>query len=658
MKQVKLESISLVNFRGHKELTVNLDQETVISGKNATGKSTVFDSFVWMLFGKDQFDRKDYEIIPTIEGKRLDRVDSEVTAIINIDGSNTTFKRVLHQKWTRRRGTAEEVFDGCETLYYINDVPKKAGEYKAFVDTIADESVFKLITNPSAFLALHWTKQREFLFQIAGTVSDTEIANSNPVFASLLELLDGKSLVDFKKELSARKKKLKDDLENIQPRIDQTAKLMPEQKDFQSIESEINLTEDFITAIDLQISDKAKAISNQYDEIQEKQKQINSLKTKQQEVVNSATTKANQDSFEETQKRRDLDNKIKDSKADFVIEKANITLAETKLESQKNELAVKNKEVTKLRSDWTTESAKELTFNDNDFHCPTCKREFESGNVEAKKAELLTNFKNDKARKLADINTKGGKVSEEIKALNIEIDSTEKLISDYSLLAENSKATIASLTEKLKEFHTIEPVNIIASELPEWQDLNKQINLLESGISEVKPVDNAELNSQKAELVSKRDQLKKELSEKDLIAKYKTEIKTLEKQGSELAQQIADCEKQEFTIDDFNRIKIEECDRRVNELFKIVKFQLFDKTNEGNEFEACIPTNKVGVPIAATNTAERINAGIDIINTLSKFYNVAAPIFIDSAESVNSFIETKAQTVHLVVTTEPSLTIK
>jgi chromosome segregation ATPase len=658
MKQVKLESISLVNFRGHKELTVKLEQETIISGKNATGKSTVFDSFVWMLFGKDQFDRKDYEIIPTIQGKRLDRVDSEVSAIINIDGANTTFKRVLHQKWTRKRGTAEEVFDGCETLYYINDVPKKASEYKAFVDTIADESVFKLITNPSSFLALHWTKQREFLFQIAGTVSDTEIANSNPVFASLLELLDGKSLVDFKKELSARKKKLKDDLENIQPRIDQTAKLMPEQKDFQSIETEINLTEDFITAIDLQISDKAKAISNQYEEIQEVQKRINWLKTKQQEVVNSATTKANQDSFEETQKRRDLDNKIKDSKADFVIEKANITLAETKLENQKNELAVKNKEVTNLRSDWTTESAKELTFNDNDFHCPTCKREFESGNVEAKKAELITNFKNDKARKLSDINTKGGKVSDEIKALNLEISSTEKLISDYSLLAENSKSTITSLTEKLKDFHTIEPVNIIASELTEWQDLNKQINVLESGISEVKPVDNAELNSQKAELVLKRDQLKKELSEKDLISKYKQEIQNLEKQGSELAQKIADCEKQEFTIDDFNRIKIEECDRRVNELFKIVKFQLFDKTNEGNEFEACIPTNKVGVPIAATNTAERINAGIDIINSLSKFYNVAAPIFIDSAESVNSFIETKAQTVHLVVTTEPSLTIK
>lgn len=658
MKQVKLKSLSLVNFKGHKDLIVNFEHETTISGENATGKSTVFDSFVWMLFGKDQFDRKDFEIIPTIEGKRLDKVDSEVTAFISIDGHDTTFRRVLHQKWVRRRGTADEVFDGCETLYYINDVPKKASEYKAFVDTIADESVFKLITNPTAFLALHWTKQREFLFQIAGTVSDADVANSDPRFAALLELVNGKSLVDFKKELSARKKKLKDDLENIQPKIDQTTRLMPEQKDFNTIESEISLTDELIKAIELQISDKATAIRGQYDDIQAKQKQINGLKTKQQEVVNTATSKASQDSFNETQNRRELDNKIKEANANLITEKASITEAERILVNQKSELALKNEAVVKLRSEWASENSKELVFNDNDFHCPTCKREFESGDVESKKAVLIDNFKNDKAKKLADINTKGLKLKGEIEGYSAAIVNSEKLISDYTLMADNSKSEIASLTEKLKDFHTIEPVKVIAEELPEWQELNNQIKTIEATIGEVKPVDNSELNEKKAELVTKRDELRSQLSSRDLIFKYKAEIKSLEKQGSELAQQIADTEKHEFTIDDFNRIKIDECDRRVNGLFEIVKFQLFDKTNDGNEFEACIAINKSGVPIAATNTAERINAGIDIINRLSQFYNVAAPIFIDSAESVNNFIETKAQMVHLVVTKEPSLTIK
>lgn len=658
MKQVKLITLNLANFKAHKDLTVNFQQETNISGDNGTGKSTVFDSFLWTLFGKDQFDRKDFEIIPTIEGKKLDRVDSEAEALINIDGIDTKFKRVLHQKWVRRRGTAEEVFDGCETLYYINDVPKKAGEYKAFVDTIADEAVFKLITNPTAFLSLHWTKQREFLFQIAGTVSDQEIANSNPKFSALLELLNGKSLVDFKKELTARKKKLKDDLEDIQPKINQTTKLMPEQKDFNLIESEINAADKLIENIDLQISDKSKALSGQYEEIQKKQSQINSLKTKQQEVINTATTKAQQDSFQENQNRRELDDKLKRANANLSSEKENITSEEAKLATLQSNLESKNTEIKNIRAEWTELSAKELTFNDNDFHCPTCKREFESGDLESKKTLLLENFKNDKNFKISEINAKGLKLKSDIEALNNQIIAVQKIVSDYGLMAENSKSEIASITEQLKEFKTIEPVKVIAAELQEYQSIDTEIKAIEATITEVKPLDNSELTAEKSDLIRQRDELKKQLSEKDLIAKYQNEVKDLEKQGSELAQKIADAEKQEFTIDDFNRVKIEECDRRVNELFQIVKFQLFDKTNDGNEFEACIATNKSGLPISATNTAEKINAGIDIINLLSKFYNVSAPIFCDGAESNNNYLETVSQSIFLRVTHEKELTVK
>ena len=659
MKNVTLSSLRLVNFKGHKDLTVNFGTSTILSGENATGKSTVFDSFVWLLFGKDQFDRKDFEIIPTVNGKRLDKVDSEVTAVILIDGKPTNLKRVLHQKWVRRRGTADEVFDGCETLYYINDVPKKASEYKAYVDTIAaDETVFKLITNPTAFLSLHWTKQREFLFQIAGTVTDEEIASSDKKFAELLELLNGKSLVDFKKEISARKKKLKDDLDNIQPKIDQTTRLMPEDKDFSEVEAEVEAIDKSISAIDLQISDKAAAIREQYDDIQQKQKQINDLKTKQQAVVNDAKAKATQEAFEKNQLLTEFKNNIAESERALAVLIQSKKNKESVAEGLKQNAFQKTAEIENLRTEWGVENAKELTFNDNDFHCPTCKREFETGDVESKKAELLTNFKNGKAKKLAEINTKGSSLKSEIESINSQIVENEKSLSEVTESIEKYNTSLTEAKSKLGSIPEAVAQEVIASELPEWKELDELIKAIEATILDVKPVDNSELNNQKAELISKRDNLKKQLSEKDLIAKYKQEIKNLEAQGSDLAQKIADAEKQEFTADAFNRVKIEECDRRVNQLFDIVKFQLFDRTNDGNEFEACIPTNKAGIPIAATNTAERINAGIDIINSLSEFYKVTAPIFIDSAESVNKFINTKAQMIQLVVSTEPELTIK
>lgn len=131
----------------------------------------------------------------------------------------------------------------------------------------------------------------------------------------------------------------------------------------------------------------------------------------------------------------------------------------------------------------------------------------------------------------------------------------------------------------------------------------------------------------------------------------------LKNEASNYAQQIADIEKQEFAIDEFNKVRIDECESRINGMFQIVKFQLFDKTIDGNEFECCIALNKAGVPISATNTAEQINAGLDIIRTLSEFYNVSAPIFVDSAESVNRFINPTSQMVYVRVTKEPVLTI-
>ena len=53
-----------------------------------------------------------------------------------------------------------------------------------------------------------------------------------------------------------------------------------------------------------------------------------------------------------------------------------------------------------------------------------------------------------------------------------------------------------------------------------------------------------------------------------------------------------------------------------------------------------------------------LSIGLDIINTLCKFYGVCAPIFIDNRESVNDIIETESQIINLVVNKDNFLTIK
>lgn len=662
MKNVVLKTMSLVNFKGQKERTIHFATETTICGDNATGKSTIFDAFIWLLFGKDQFDRKDFEIIPIENGKRLDRVDAEVSAIVEVEGQEMKLKRILHQKWVRRRGTSEEVFDGCDTLYYVNDVPLKAGEYKSRIDAIIDEAVFKMITNPAFFLSLKWQDQRAHLFQIAGTVSDEQIAASNPDFRILLDLITGKSMSDYKKEISTRKKKLNEDLKMIPAKIDQTRRLMPENKDFEAILVELQSIDKEINSLDQQIADKSAAVRSQYEGIQAKQSEINSLKSKQQDIVHAAQNKAQEDVFKSNASRRDLENNVNIEKRKL----ENATRSKNDVQSSVNNLKAQikytNEKIESLRKRWYDENSKVYTAKEGCLVCPvfgvSCGDPAALGKHEEAQEKAKKAFFEAREKSLAKIDEEGESLSNTLESFTKQLESAEKALRDHTTSIDECQVQVERLLDELYNTPVSTVSTVIAEELPEWQTIEKKIAEIKASIQEVKPVDVYDLQSQKKVLVEKRDTLKAQLSDKDLIIKYNREIKVLEDESKKLSQQIADIERQEFTIADFTKAKIDECDRRINGLFSIVKFQLFDRTIEGNEFEACIATNNAGVPIASTNTAEKINAGLDIINALCRFHNVTAPIFIDGRESVNRLIETNSQIINLVVTTDKLLLIK
>lgn len=110
-------------------------------------------------------------------------------------------------------------------------------------------------------------------------------------------------------------------------------------------------------------------------------------------------------------------------------------------------------------------------------------------------------------------------------------------------------------------------------------------------------------------------------------------------------------------MEGFTKAKINECENRINGLFTHVTFKLYDYTLEGNAVETCVPLVN-GIPFFVANTAGRINAGLDIINALCRFYNVSAPIFIDSRESVNNLIPTDSQIINLVVSHDKEIVVK
>ena len=65
-----------------------------------------------------------------------------------------------------------------------------------------------------------------------------------------------------------------------------------------------------------------------------------------------------------------------------------------------------------------------------------------------------------------------------------------------------------------------------------------------------------------------------------------------------------------------------------------------------------------GVPYADANRAAQINAGLDIINTITRHYGITAPVFVDNAEAVNELIPCDSQVIRLLVSKDKTLRVE
>ena len=651
MKQVILKSLTLCNFKGEQARTTNFNQDvTTISGGNGLGKSRHFDAFIWLLFGKDAHDRKDYEIKTRVNGEELHKCECSVTGVIDVDGDTITLKRSFVEDWVKPRGQVEQVYKGNHTECWWNDTPVNVSEYDKRIQSIIDSSVFKMITNPAFFVGMKWQLQREQLFQLAGVITDAEIAAGNPQFAVLLDVISGKSLTDHKKELAARKKRLSEELKQIQPRIDQTQKMKPEPEDFAAIEAQIADIDKQIAEIDAQIADVNTAIRKQYEAEQVKQSRVNELTTQAQQVVFDAKTKAQDAAFEANAQRREIANEIKTLQSQLDVNKRNCTAIQVDIARIHRDIDKCKEEQDTLRESWHKENAKEYS---GETTCPHCGQALPDDMI----AKAKDVFDKAKICNLTDITNKGKNLGEKIAQLEADAAQMQKYVDEYREenkgLDECVKAAQATL-ETLPEEATAE---VIPDNIPEWVELQKQIADIKATIStDNTGVDTSALQTAKADLNKQRNELSTRLAKRGAIKRCDDEITNLEARGKELSQAIADIERDEYTVEQFTHAKIDECEKRINAKFKFVTFRLFDYTLDGNPVETCIPLCD-GVPYGGANTASQVNAGLDIINALCEYYGICAPIFIDNRESVNNIIPVQSQIINLVVTNDNKLTV-
>ncbi len=650
---IKLLSMKLKNFKGIKSFTLDINgADTNVFGENGTGKTTLYDAFLWILFDKDSNNRKDFNI-KTLDSNNevIHGLEHEVEVVLSIDNVPVKLRKMFMEKWTKKRGEASKEFTGHETLYWVDDVSVKKSEYGIRINSIIDETIFKLITNPFYFnTMLNWQDRRKTLLTIAGNVSDEEVIHSNKKLAKLLDVLSGKDIDDYKKILHERIKKLNDDIAKIPIKIDElnnTLLTEIEKPDYDALEVQKNFHLGSISNIEKELASAAEATKKHREKQQllfKKQDELRALKLKIDEVANAQLD----DLFKE---------KLKLIREEQTI-KVEIGILEKSIANAEHNIALLNEEIIQLRENWTIENSKTFIEPDEDnFICPTCGQGLPTEQIEFKIQEMKANFMKNKKAALDAINEKG-------RAKKAALEFNQKELQEQQTILENKKARLELIENQLDELEEAikaprPAVNY--NDNPDYTALEHEIKELENELQRSIADNTQVLLDKKAALQEKVDELNKILNNRDIEEKTRARIEELRAEERALAEQISELEGHKFLIEEFIKAKVNILEDNINSKFKTVKFKLFDTQINGGVVECCetlINTNGSWVPWSDANNAGRINAGLDIINTLTKHYKVNAPIFIDNRESVNELIETDSQIINLFVSRDKKMKVE
>jgi exonuclease SbcC len=661
--EIVLNKLSLLNFKGIRSLDINLSPVTNIYGENGLGKTTIFDAFLWLLFGKDSSDRKDFEI-KTLDAQNrpISKLDHEVSAILYVDGQRMELRRVYREKWEKKRGTTTSEMTGHEQEFYWNDVPMKAGDYAKKVSELMNENLFKLITNPFAFNSLKWQDRRQTLMTLAGGITPEDVLfnlagdSKAPAYEELrLMLNSGKSLAEFKTQLAAQKKKLRDQLQMIPARVDEATRAIPEALDFPGIRMHITAKEKAIAEIDEQLQSANGAAQSQMKAFNERQAQIMQLRSSLDRMRFEVEAAAKNERRENERKLEEFRGRIRDAESDAHRLEELLTFNTTRRTAVGHQLGT-------LRTQWTEVNAEQLTFEPGQFNCPACGSEFAPELIEQKKEELTARFNKDKDRRLASITQQAATLKQELKGLEEGAeDLSTRLAGTQQTLQLHSDAYNSLLEHHNHEYtaETPEAIQAALAAKPEYLAQKQELETLEAaqkGAQQAPAADNSTLKQEKATLIQQFDALKRELATEDQIRSGHNRVRQLQEDERDLAQQLADLEGKEYLVDQYNRAAMDLLEERINGKFKTVHFKLFAQQINGGEVECC-ETLINGVPWSDANNAARVNAGIDIINALCKHYGVSAPIFIDNRESVNNLMECASQIINLIVSQDKKLKV-
>lgn len=674
--RIKLKSIRLENFKGIKEKSIDFSDKTEITGANATGKTTIFDAFTWLLFNKNGVGEEKFNIRPLdAAGNRIDNVEIRVVAVMEVDGKEVELLKVQRQNWVKHKNSSAPTLEGNVNSFEIDGYPKSEKDYKAYISSLVAEDLFKMLTNPQYFVSMKWKDQRDILMKFVSGVSDVELAQGDPAFVDLLpELEKAPSTDDIQKKFSKALSEWKKKQTEIPVRIDELSKSLV---DIDVAEQELAKTdlERKIAEAEKKISDAGSAVGDLMSEEMQLQFDMSGIMQTMNLGLADKRSELSLCVHDEANKAHTANMRAEQIAKD--IEKAKSEISS--LEAKKPEINEKYKENQQRVFDeapYLFDESK-WVFDETETVCKCCGQVLPQHDVE-QKIEL---FEIRKANAKADCESKMKTARETFLAdkervrneLLAEADTIKKRISDLTVENEKLQKQITDLQEQEKQANERKAeLEKQLVELPEEADYAQNLEYAklkarhDEVLAEIAKTNStgydeliAGFNEEKADLQEELDKVKAEIAKASKNVEIEERIGELEAEQREVSQKVADQEKMLYLLEKFIKAKMLKISESINSKFKTVRWKLFETQLNGGLKECCECTVN-GVPFSTLNSGHRIVAGLDVINSLSELYGVSAPIFIDNAESVNEFNlpEMDTQLILLSVTEDKELKVE
>ena len=656
MKKIIFKSLSLLNFKGIRNLHVSFGENlTVISGRNAAGKTSIADAIMWVLFdvGYDgnklepkTFD-KNHEIIKEIPH------EAELTLLV--DGDQIVLKRSLSDAW---KG------DKCTNTYkyYVDGDVTTAGDFKKVVESICPDSVFRRISSATNFCSLPWQKQRELLESLADQYTSQDITQGDERFDFVVEELKKKSIADLIHHIKYKRKEVQKQLDAVPVRLAELNKSLPEAQDWDALSAEKTKLNDKL----VELANKMQAIriggadKVRYDGILKKIEFAEKRKRNmEQGAMNLATEQATKHQSDvittniAVKKAQSLVDDLKATMRGYT--ESEIHAKDKKEECERKVVDINNRldELSKSRWSWNAE----------DGICPHCGQPLPAEDVERIKKESKDRFNERKSNA-------SKKIQEEFNGIQQEYTDAKNILEklDNDRMVTTNQLVKANKTLKEAEFKKLEvdaekpkTYEQILAEKEEYQQVVKEIADLQAELNEpsASSDENAkmlvELEKDREPIGIRYNEVLELLATKETYDRISELIEKAKQDKESYQNQLDELDEQLDLANEYNKKSCQLLEENVNGHFSYVKWSMFTQDLDGNMKPYCECYHD-GVPYSRLNGAAKVNAGIDIANTFSRFYQVSAPMVLDECESVNDPIYSgDQQQIRLKVTTDDKL---